>query len=206
MTHPAYTLKTLQGEEIKLGGGEKFITSGEMATDTNVNNGPSLRSATVFQKFLEHGSPGRPIVFGTRDTKVRDKLLADNKLTLENAEKTCKAAEISAVHQEAWGLDTKQDDPVCKQSHVARTDRRKDYKCLKCGRTHELRNCPVFGKACRKCKKKNHFTGCCRASANIDELEDDFDVLEISVNKINRKQDWTVKARVNNASGQLKVN
>lgn len=45
-------------------------------------------------------------------------------------------------------------------------------------------------------------------SANVDELEeseDDFDALEIWVNKINRERDWTVEARVNNASAQLKV-
>lgn len=148
------------------------------------------------------------IVFGTRDAKLREKLLADNKLTLENAEKTCKAAEISAAHQEAWYQDVKQVDPVRKQSPVARSEWRRDYKCRKCGRTHEPRNCPAFGKPCRKCKKKNHFAVCCRASASVDELEeseDDFDVLEISVNKINSGRDWTVEARVNNASVQLKV-
>ncbi|XP_077548085.1 uncharacterized protein LOC144160802 [Haemaphysalis longicornis] len=37
------------------------------------------------------------IVFGTRDAKLREKLLADNKLTLENAEKTCKAAERAGL-------------------------------------------------------------------------------------------------------------
>lgn len=94
------------------------------------------------------------IVFGTTDTKLREKLLADNKLTLENAEKACKAAEISAAHQEAWDQDIKQVDPVRKQNPAARTERRRDYKCRKCGRTHEPRNCPAFGRACRKCKKK----------------------------------------------------
>lgn len=170
----------------------------DLKTQARVYNFGALTDITVRDQ----------IVFGTRDTEVREKLLADNKLTLENAEKTCKAAEISAAHQEVWGQDTKQVDPVYKQCHVARTDRRRDYKCRKCGQTHEPRNCPAFGKACRKCKRKNHFAVCCRASANVDELEeseDDFDVREISVNKINRGRDWTVEARVNNASVQLKV-
>lgn len=33
--------------------------------------------------------------------------------------------------------------------------------CSRCGTTHQPRNCPAFGKECRRCKKLNHFADLC---------------------------------------------
>lgn len=36
--------------------------------------------------------------------------------------------------------------------------------CQKCGGIHAKRQCPAFGKACKKCGKSNHFAKVCRSS------------------------------------------
>ena len=35
--------------------------------------------------------------------------------------------------------------------------------CGNCGRSHEPRNCPAYGKTCNKCSKRNHFARMCRS-------------------------------------------
>ena len=44
----------------------------------------------------------------------------------------------------------------------ART-RSKGKVCGKCGTSHPLRECPVWGKNCHKCGNKNHFSTQCRS-------------------------------------------
>ena len=41
----------------------------------------------------------------------------------------------------------------------------------KCGQSHSPRECPAWGKKCRKCGNKNHFTTCCR-TRDIEESQD----------------------------------
>ena len=36
-------------------------------------------------------------------------------------------------------------------------------RCGKCGKSHELGNCPAYGKTCDKCKGINHFKAVCRS-------------------------------------------
>ena len=43
--------------------------------------------------------------------------------------------------------------------------------CRKCGQLHLPRECPAWGKKCRKCRNKNHFTTCCRMR-DIEESRD----------------------------------
>ena len=48
--------------------------------------------------------------------------------------------------------------------------------CRYCGKQHQSRQCPAYGKFCKKCGKKNHFANVCRFSSQkqIKELEADF--------------------------------
>lgn len=41
--------------------------------------------------------------------------------------------------------------------------------CKKCGKFHEFKKCPAYGKKCFKCNKINHFTKCC-LSKDIDTI------------------------------------
>ncbi|XP_033121317.1 uncharacterized protein K02A2.6-like [Anneissia japonica] len=36
-------------------------------------------------------------------------------------------------------------------------------QCTYCGRDHEIRKCPAYGKVCKKCHKRNHFANVCRS-------------------------------------------
>lgn len=59
-------------------------------------------------------------------------------------------------------------------------------KCRRCGRLHKLRQCQAYGVECHECGKNNHFAKMCmtkgliktktRASRNVDNVENDFDV------------------------------
>ena len=40
------------------------------------------------------------------------------------------------------------------------------FSCKFCGRQHEKRNCPAYGKKCRKCDGKNHFAAVCNKSSS----------------------------------------
>ena len=45
-------------------------------------------------------------------------------------------------------------------------------ECRYCGQQHQQRQCPAYGKICRKCGKKNHFANVCR-SRDIQTLDQD---------------------------------
>jgi len=34
--------------------------------------------------------------------------------------------------------------------------------CTRCGRSHEMNNCPAYSKICKQCGLKNHFKNKCR--------------------------------------------
>lgn len=72
------------------------------------------------------------IVFGTNNSKLREKMLKEKDLTLLKAEQICKAAEVSAQQNEVWAQAEKQVALV--------------KKCAKCNRPHEPGRCPAFGR------------------------------------------------------------
>ncbi|XP_070378979.1 uncharacterized protein [Dermacentor albipictus] len=148
------------------------------------------------------------IVYGTNDDKVREKLLRDCELTLQKAEHVCKAAETSALRQETWERGQKQVDTIRSACSNPKMAQAKMYKCFKCGRTHQPRDCPAYGRTCRKCQRRNHFAICCRATKLVGEIqdhEDDFSVLEVSTRAVISERDWMVQMNVNNVSVELKV-
>ncbi|XP_077535303.1 uncharacterized protein LOC144147109 isoform X2 [Haemaphysalis longicornis] len=146
------------------------------------------------------------IVFGTNDEKVREKLLRDNELTLAKAEQICKAAEATAAHKEEWKRDHKQVDPIRKTSSVPHLEQ-PNYSCQRCGRRHAPRNCPAFGRTCRKCQRKNHFAVCCKSDNRVNELTrtEEFDILDVAVKSKVGERDWVERAKVGNSSVRLKI-
>ena len=55
-------------------------------------------------------------------------------------------------------------------SHRGSTDKHSTNKtCSKCSTIHAYRDCPAFGKKCRKCGNKNHFSSCCRSNVSQDK-------------------------------------
>ncbi|KAL7879765.1 hypothetical protein SRHO_G00020190 [Serrasalmus rhombeus] len=110
------------------------------------------------------------IVYGILDKKTRERMLKDDKLTLEEAEKICHASELAQQHAKTFA-DTSA-SVVHESARVAvvrnkvkRNDQQKNNKdatgCKRCGGKHEPRQCPAYGKRCAKCNGKNHFAKQC---------------------------------------------
>ena len=107
------------------------------------------------------------LYFGHHDKLVRDKLLLDPKITLDKAIDICLNAEASKIRKN--NLDADSLRAVNKVASVSGFNRSQKYQrnetisrqaftdCQFCGRRHEPRQCPAYGKICKKCGKRNHF-------------------------------------------------
>ena len=45
------------------------------------------------------------------------------------------------------------------------------HRCGKCGKSHELGNCPTYGKTCNKCKGINHFQAVCHSKVTAKTVQ-----------------------------------
>ncbi|XP_049699489.2 uncharacterized protein LOC126055229 isoform X3 [Helicoverpa armigera] len=104
-----------------------------------------------------------------RFNNLKTKLMAedDKRLTLEYIMKFLLSADASRKYVEKMGGS---EEPVESETEVLfSTSRKKDKlytkkinNCTRCGQTHEMNNCPAYGKKCFKCEKSNHFSNKCR--------------------------------------------
>ncbi|XP_070378661.1 uncharacterized protein [Dermacentor albipictus] len=171
----------------------------------------SCNFGTMAESFIRD-----QIVFGTNDDKVRQKLLQDKTLTLAKAEEVCKAAEMTAAQNEIWSREQRQNDAVKLRERTKQQqcdERPAMFKCRRCGRTHGPRSCPAFGKVCRKCQGKNDFAVRCKVNRQVREVwssedgEEEFDILDVSINSVGRSRDrdWVVRAQVADTTIDFKV-
>ena len=167
-------------------------------------------------------------VFGIRDSKVRERLLREKKLTLEKTDEICHSDETMVQQMKVVGdvglsvADAGNVNAVSKKPK--RGKRRRDRgsrnantrgnTCEFCGREHDLtkrENCPAFGRSCNKCGKKNHFANVCFGHAPKpttrthpvycfeDELSDEvFGVEEISAVTLDDSQLVTLRSESGN--------
>lgn len=73
--------------------------------------------------------------------------------------------------------------------------------CNRCGTTHPIRQCPAFGKICKKCGKRNHFAVRCN-SKEIKTIEcaseNNFFINMMNINKIqNKNYNWIEIIEIN---------
>ena len=111
------------------------------------------------------------LVFGIKDSKVKERLLRESKLTLEKTDEICRAAEsmlaqMKVVEDNTEGtvsaVQTDQDNPSRSKSKTINAIR----ECGNCGRKHDQQRrefCPAYGKVCNRCSKLNHFAVKCRS-------------------------------------------
>ena len=115
---------------------------------------------------------------GPRNAKVRENLLNQKKLTLEKAVDIARAAESTAAQMKVMSSESgvfavkEQEKGQSEGVPVVTEGRIKD--CRFCGRSHERRNCPAFGKICAYCKKKNHFVAKCPAKSKVSAVQERF--------------------------------
>jgi hypothetical protein len=103
--------------------------------------------------------------------RVKERLLRDDELTITKTITVCRADEeskrqIKTLKEEETIVALKRKSSHSKHSKQQQPRRRKEseqkFSCGKCGTQHEKRNCPTYGKKCRKCNRLNHFQKCCR--------------------------------------------
>ena len=110
--------------------------------------------------------------------EVCQRLLKVEELTLDKAISICRAHE--ETKKNAQYLDDSSTVEVCDlkkksvrptQRNSTSTQRARDstdtpnkIQCNNCGLQHPKKQCPAFGKQCRKCNKLNHFAKCCRST------------------------------------------
>lgn len=100
------------------------------------------------------------MITGTQDKTIKERLLREEDLSLEKAVNICRAVEAGRLQVEtiqAKEEKKQQVDVVKKRSY-----NKKQNDCEYCGRRHEARMCPAYGKKCAVCTKYNHFAAVCR--------------------------------------------
>ena len=118
------------------------------------------------------------LVFGIRDSKVRERLLHEKNLSLEKTDEICRSHETMVQQMKVVGdaglsvADAGNVNAVSKKPKKEKRRRGRDSRnantrgnsCDFCGHEHDLakrENCPAFGRSCNKCSKKNHFANVC---------------------------------------------
>lgn len=100
------------------------------------------------------------IVIGLRDVSLKERLLREHDLKLLHAVEIGRASELGKKHVENIERKIEQVHLVKKQEIEKRGARPKD--CYKCGKSHDIRNCPAYGRKCAVCGMFNHFASVCK--------------------------------------------
>ena len=160
------------------------------------------------------------ILFGIADSRVRERLLREDKLTLAKTVEICRAAEMSkaqikAVNElvtvpapEVHAVGThKNRSGVAPRSNTKSGMASQKSKCKFCTTSHELVRgaCPARDKTCRICHRKGHFAAKCyqRKDKAVHAVDDSdshdsecFTIFEVStVRKLDDDEQVTLRAR-----------
>ena len=171
------------------------------------------------------------IISGITNSQLKDRLLREEKLTLEKCIRMCKASEITSAQMKTLSEENKiQAVKVYKKNDYGTRNNEKQFNksrqqhnnthaigrqnthaCGRCGKSHAKFQCPAFNKVCRQCNKKNHFAKMCRFKRTVnyvdekssEEHEEEECVLG-SIESQKPCKDWYERLKVNN-SEYLKV-
>lgn len=113
------------------------------------------------------------IVFGIKDIKIRERLLREADLTLASAVKVCHASELAIQHAKTFSRSPRETDTestavaAVNTRQAGRTYKKEQkeskdtFLCKRCGTKHGRKQCPAYGKICKKCNGQNHFAKQC---------------------------------------------
>ncbi|XP_052242487.1 uncharacterized protein K02A2.6-like [Dreissena polymorpha] len=141
------------------------------------------------------------IISGVKHPEFQERLLDHGqKLTINKAieigqqyelslqqMKMMRGEEVLSLKSKSSERNNKNDDRGYKKHKEKRNEKghgKKDYNykkrdthCGKCGKQHEIGNCPAFSATCNFCKKKNHWINMCRnKNKNINTVENESDI------------------------------
>lgn len=151
------------------------------------------------------------IVCGNNNPGLRERLLREEKLTLDRCLQLCRATELSRENTKTLQGNTVEEVHMVKQT--AGPDKNtKTVSCMFCGKTHERNKnkCPALGKRCSKCGKENHFAVKCKSKLdkwrggkqvhhvteqNSEDYEDIMSVTATEIQTVTNKGDREDKAK-----------
>ena len=120
------------------------------------------------------------ILFGTNDETARQRMLEEEDLTLEKAINICRSIEVTKARMQYMSNEKINSSLVQEikkdryPSFSASNTSVSNKPCRFCDLVHLHRQCPAYGKTCRKCGKYNHFAVVCRSfksdTRNIKEI------------------------------------
>ena len=109
-------------------------------------------------------------VFSIRDLAVKERLLRDEKLTLEKAICMARASEASKEQIKAMApKEHSNENPPLNEIRYGGKQKKNSPRrpglgptsqqgnCKFCGSSHSWGSCPAFGKTCGYCQRKDHF-------------------------------------------------
>lgn len=141
----------------------KFFNMAQGEGETFEHYVTELKKQAKLCEFKEEDRLVRDmIVIGIKDKGVQERLLRESDLTLDQAMQFGRAAEIGKM--QVGALNEKKDIDTIHKQRVNYRKEKKNYRnnCGKCGKIHEPRKCPAFGKKCVLCNNLNHFAVMCR--------------------------------------------
>ncbi|XP_073966936.1 uncharacterized protein [Choristoneura fumiferana] len=134
------------------------------------------------------------ILVGIKSDLVREKLLTENNPTLEKTIEICHSAEQVSLQANTMKQAAAVDAVTCNRKNMPMKKPGKTFHCGRCDTIHGYRNCPAFREVCDRCKRKNHFTKCCKARTVecVQQYEDD-DENGFIVSSLDAEQDVDVE-------------
>lgn len=128
------------------------------------------------------------MILGLKEDRLREILLRECDLKLENAlniarssERARRQFEVIAHKKESSDFSVNNISRKFKETNKSDKTNKKSKGCWFCGQFHifgDRTKCPAYGKTCDKCNKKNHFAKVCQMKTNfeIGEEEDEEDI------------------------------
>lgn len=113
-------------------------------------------------------------ILNIRCNKTKESLINEaqgdhRKLTFDKAISIAKAANIAKLtcrHESNFDIIESMDINKFENKNKVKMIK----KCKFCGRDHEVKKCPAYGKKCSKCNKLNHFAVVCKSKQNINNV------------------------------------
>lgn len=107
------------------------------------------------------------IIIGIRSESLREQLLADDDSTLDRVTNKCRATELATKQLSGLKGDGASVHAINKhykkRSESGEYSKSTTFDCKNCGNNHAHRSCPAFGKTCKTCGNRNHFSKMCRS-------------------------------------------
>ncbi|XP_054721344.1 uncharacterized protein LOC129231122 [Uloborus diversus] len=174
------------------------------------------------------------LIIGINDVAVKEKLLIESDLNLEQAVKYCRAKESSTKQiqlmshtSSVLAVKEKKNSSASLAINKRASSKKKNIvdhseserkaevkkKCSKCDSYHRYGKCFAFGKRCYKCGKENHFASVCKnKKINLVDNTDDSDEYETDSNEISValvvdgiNSEWKEKIHINTTKVSCKI-